>query len=222
MIDDEEDMITNVVDPLILEIYLYKSNYKDRLLISALKEKAYMVRMSDIEENDDSFFVRVEDVHYILRENFRKDIKQFESTPEKSLSNLVTSIYFIDSMIKSFGMLKYFKVNVSKSEVYTRKTKDVISFEFKVIHSRLHLPSFCTEEFLEKCQDIFRKVGFYKRDKFDKSPYFETTAVEFIDKLIQYTHNVNEEEAVYVDNILSILGSKIEKDNPVLLIIVED
>ena len=86
MIDDE-DMITNVVDPLILEIYLYKSNYKDRLLISALKEKAYMVRMSDIEENDDSFFVRVEDVHYILRENFRKDIKQFESTPEKSLSN---------------------------------------------------------------------------------------------------------------------------------------
>ena len=54
------------------------------------------------------------------------------------------------------------------------------------------------------------------------NPYFEITAVEFIDKLIQYTHNVDEEEAIYVDNILSILGSKIEKDNPVLLIIVED
>lgn len=221
MIDDEEDMITNVVDPLILEIYLYKSNYKDRLLISALKEKAYMVRMSELMD-DDSFFVRVEDVHYILRENFKKDIKQFESTPEKSLCNLVTSIYFIDSMIKSFGMLKYFKVNVSKSEVYTRKSKDIITFEFKVIHSRLHLPSFCSEEFLEKCQYIFRKIGFYKNDRFDKTPYFETTATEFIDKLIQYTHNIDEEEAVYVDNILSILGSKIEKDNPVLLIIVED
>jgi hypothetical protein len=222
MIDDEEDMIANVVDPLILEIYLYKNNYKDRLLISALKEKAYMVRMSDVVDDDDSFFVRVEDVDYILRENFIKDIKQFESTPEKSLSNLVTSIYFIDSMIKSFGMLKYFKVNVSKSEVYTRKSKDIISFDFKVIHSRLYLPGFCTKEFLEKCQTIFKKIGFYKKDIFDKCPYFETTAVEFIDKLIQYTHDVDEEESLYVDNILSILGSKIEKDNPVLLIIVED
>jgi len=222
MINNEEDEITNVVDPLILEIYLYKSNYKDRLLISALKEKAYMIRMSEMIEEDDSFFVRVDDVNYILRENFKKDIKQFDSTPEKSLSNLVTSIYFIDSMIKSFSMLKYFKVNVSKSEVYTRKSKDMIAFEFKVIHSRLHMPSFCTDEFLEKCQDIFRKIGFYKKDRFDKTPYFETTAVEFIDKLIQYTHNIDEEEAVYVDNILSILGSKIEKDNPVLLIIVED
>jgi len=222
MINNEEDEITNVVDPLILEIYLYKSNYKDRLLISALKEKAYMIRMSEMIEEDDSFFVRVDDVNYILRENFKKDIKQFDSTPEKSLSNLVTSIYFIDSMIKSFSMLKYFKVKVSKSEVYTRKSKDMIAFEFKVIHSRLHMPSFCTDEFLEKCQDIFRKIGFYKKDRFDKSPYFETTAVEFIDKLIQYTHSVDEEEAIYVDNILSILGSKIEKDNPVLLIIVED
>lgn len=222
MINNDEDEITNGVDPLILEIYLYKNNYKDRLLISALKEKAYVVRMSETIEEDDSFFVRVEDVHYILRENFKKDIKQFDSTPEKSLSNLVTSIYFIDSMIKSFGMLKYFKVNISKSEFYTRKSKDVISFDFRVIHSRLHMPSFCTDEFLEKCQDIFRKIGFYKKDRFDKTPYFEITAVEFINKLIQYTHTVAEEEAIYVDNILSILGSKIEKDNPVLLIIVED
>jgi hypothetical protein len=220
MIDDDEDMLTNVVDPLILEIYLFKNNYKDRLLISALKEKAYTVKSPDPE--DGSFFVRVEDVNSILNENFKKDIKQFESTPEKSLSNTVTSIYFIDSMIKTFSLLKYFKINVSDSEVYTRKSKDIITFDYRVIHSRIHLPSFCTPEFLQTCKSIFRKIGLYGSSNFDKTPYFETTAIEFVDKLIQYTHTITEEEAIYVDNILSILGSKIEKDNPVLLIIVEE
>jgi hypothetical protein len=118
MINPDEDMIANVVDPLILEIYLYKNNYKDRILISELKEKAHTVRIPEMEGT--CFFVRVEDVISILNTSFKKDIKNFGSISEKSLSNNVTSIYFIDNMIKSFESIKYFKVNVSNSEVYTK------------------------------------------------------------------------------------------------------
>lgn len=216
-----DDMITNVIDPLILEIYLYKNNYKDRILISELKEKAHLVKLdSDI---SNSFFVRVEDVISVLNTTFRKDIRGFESLTGKSLSDNVTSIYFIDNMIKEFGTLKYFKINVSNSEVYTRINKDSIYFDFRIVHSRINFPSFCTPEFLQKCQEIFQKIGVWKRDIFDKSPYFEISSQDLIDRLVKYIHTLeDEEEVAYVDNILLALGSKIEKDNPILLVIIEN
>jgi hypothetical protein len=221
MINPDEDMIANVVDPLILEIYLYKNNYKDRILISELKEKAHTVRIPEMEGT--CFFVRVEDVISILNTSFKKDIKNFGSISEKSLSNNVTSIYFIDNMIKSFESIKYFKVNVSNSEVYTRLNKDTITFDYKIIHSRINFPSFCTPEFLEKCKEIFQKIGVYKRDIFDKAPYFEIMSNDLIDKLVIYSQGLTDgEEMIYVENILMLLGSKVEKDNPILLVIVEN
>jgi hypothetical protein len=221
MINPEDDMITNVVDPLILEIYLYKNNYKDRILISELKEKAHMVRIPDQEKS--SFFVRVEDVVDVLYSSFRKDLQEFENTSEKALVKNVTSVYFLDNMIKSFEHLKYFKVNVSDSQVYSRLQKDTITFDYRVIHSRINFPSFCTEEFLEKCKNIFESIGLYDRGPFEKKPYFETTASDLIARLIRYSQNLeSDEEAFEIDNILMILGSKIEKDNPIVLVIVEN
>lgn len=221
MINSDDDMITNVIDPLILEIYLYKNNYKDRILISELRESAQVVKLPYLENN--SFFVRVEDVNSVLQTSFKKDIMGFETISEKSLSNNVTSIYFIDNMIKNFKSLKYFKINVSNSENYTRLEKNNIVFDYKVIHSRINFPSFCAPEFLEKCKQIFKLIGLYKRDVFDRSPYFETTANDLIDKLIRHMETLtDEEEMIYVESILSVLGSKIEKDDPLLLVIVEN
>jgi|NOAtaT_7_FD_contig_31_1443303_length_2364_multi_4_in_0_out_0_3 hypothetical protein len=218
--EEDDDMITNAIDPLILEIYLYKNNYKDRILISELKEKAQVVRIPNQETS--SFFVRVEDVVDVLHDSFGKDLKEFEGTSQKALVQNVTSVYFIDNMIKSFEHLKYFKVNVSDSQVYSRLQKDTITFDYKVIHSRINFPSFCTEEFLQKCKEIFSKIGLYKTGVFERSPYFETTAIDLIDRLVRYSQEITDgEEMVYVDNILMLLGTKIEKDNPIVLVIVE-
>lgn len=218
---ENEDAISNVMDPLVLEIFLFKNNYKDRLLISALKEKAHVVKLENLDEN--SFFVRVEDVNLILHDNFKKDIQDFVSTPAQSLSTSVTSIYFIDLMIQSFSKLKYFKVNVSNSEVYTRKSNNIIQFDYRVIHSKLDLTAFCTEEFLNICKEIFHAIGVYKQTPFEKAPYFEIQAQELVDKLADFAADYEEdsEEASYVSNLLSIIGPKIEKDNPLILVVVE-
>lgn len=217
----EEDILTSVIDPLVLEIFLFKNNYKDRLLISALKEQAHVVTID--EDNESSFFVKVEDVDDILHNNFSKDLKEFASTPEHSLSTSVTSIYFIGSMIQNFSKLKYFKISISNSEVYTRKSTTGISFDYRVIHSKLDFPSFCTPEFLEICRQIFSAIGVYKKTPFNKEPYFEIYANDLIQKLIDHGDTLEEEseELNYVANIVSILGSKLEKDNPQLLVVVE-
>jgi len=217
----EEDTLNSVVDPLVLEIFLFKNNYKDRLLISALKEQAHVVAIDG--DNEGSFFVKVEDVDDILHNNFSKDLKEFASTPEHSLSTSVTSIYFIVSMLQNFSKLKYFKISISNSEIYTRKSTTGISFDYKVIHSKIDFPSFCTPEFLEICRQLFGAIGVYKKTPFDKEPYFEIYANELIQKLVDHTDDLEEdsEELNYVSNIISILGTKLEKDNPLLLIVVE-
>lgn len=221
MTEPDDELLNNVIDPLILEIFLFKNNYKDRLLISALKEKAHVVKVEGTDDN--SFFVKVEDVDQILHRNFKKDIMDFDSTPSHSLSTSVTSIYFIDSMIQNFANLKYFKINVSNSEVYTRMSNDIISFDYRVIHSKLDLPSFCNEEFLDICKEIFAAIGVYKQTTFNKEPYFEIYANELIQKLHNHANTLEEEseELEYVTNIIFILGPKLEKDNPLLMVVVE-
>jgi hypothetical protein len=96
---DNEDMITSAIDPLILEIYLYNNNYKDRLLISELKEKAYTVRVPELEGT--SFFIRVDDMYEILNTKFKKDLRDFESTPYENLEQSVTSIFLLSLVVYS-------------------------------------------------------------------------------------------------------------------------
>jgi hypothetical protein len=221
MIDENEDMIISAVDPLILEIYLYNNNYKDRLLISELKEKAHTITVPGIAEN--AFFVKADDMMDILVTKFKKDLSEFESTPYDHLKDTVTSIYFIDNMLRSFDAIKYFRINVSDSQVYSRKGKDSISFDYKIIHSRVDLPSICTPEYLQNVKRILTRVGFISKDSFEKSPYFESSAREIISRLRSYSNDLEpeSEEHQYVTNLIFIFGNKLEKDNSIVLVIVD-
>lgn len=221
MNDANDDMVTNVQDPLILEIYLYTNNYKDRLLISELKEKAHTVKVPGIE--DSSFFVRVEDMYDILHTKFKKDLSDFDSTPLESLTQTATSIFFIDNMISSFSRMKYFRINVSDSPIYTRKKNDSINFDYRIIHTKIDLPSICAPEFLFECKRILEKIGILIRDPFNKQPYIETSAREIVNSLRGYASTLDPEgeEYQYVTNLQFIFGNKLEKDNSIVLVIVD-
>ena len=222
MTDGNGDMITNAVDPLVLEIFLYKNNYKDRLLISELKEKAQTIKIPGLENG--SFFVKTGDIIDILNTKFKKDLDNFESTPSENLNQSVTSIYFIDSIIKAFELVKYFRINVSESEIYSRKAKDSISFEFRILHSKIDLTSICAPDFLIEARRILKKLGFISSEAFAKQPYFEASARDLVNKLRSYYQMVDPEgeEAEYVSSLLIIFGNKLEKDNSIVLVITEE
>lgn len=218
---DNDNMLSNLVDPLILEIYLYKNNYKDRLLISELKEKARTVKVPGMETN--SFFVNVEDMVDILHGKFEKDIIELNSTSSESLANNVTSIYFIESMLNAFDKIRYFKICVSDAQNFSRKVNDTINFDFKVIHAKIDFTTFCTDESLEIFTSLFKKVGLYKTEKYEKCPYFEAEFSDIVTLMINYQNGLAEEDPdiLYVEDLFTIFGSKVEKDNPVVLVVVE-
>jgi hypothetical protein len=218
---NEEDAIANVIDPIIIEIFLYKGNYKDRLLLSELKERAHTIKIPGFD--DSSFFVKVDDMWEIINTTFKKDLKDFDSTPYDSLNSTVTSIFFIDSMIQSFNQLKYFRINVSDSPVYSRKKDDVISFEYKIIHSKVDLTEICSPESLLFYKTLFKKLGFLNENPFNPVPYIEIPARDFLTKIRNYLASIDQEseEAEYILYLQLIFGLKLEKDNSTILIILD-
>jgi hypothetical protein len=215
------DYVSGLIDPLILEIYLNNNNYKDRLLISDLKKRAHLVKLKDLDEN--SFFVKAEELESILLTKFSDDINEFDRLPNSSLPSNVTSIYFLNSMLREFRRVKYFRIYVSNSMNYTRKVEDKIVFDYKIMHSRIDLANRSTPEFLQKCADIFSEIGVYREEIFFEKPYFEIYAKDLFNKLNYYRATIDPESEEYFDiqDILLIFGSKLEKDNSTMLIIMK-
>lgn len=215
------DFVSGLIDPLILEIYLNNNNYKDRLLISDLRKRAHLVKLQDLDEN--SFFVKSEELEAILATKFQSDLKEFSTLPSSSLPANATSIYFLDSMLREFRRVKYFRIYVSNSSNYTRKVENKIVFDYKIMHSQVDLANKCTPDFLEKCEEIFSEIGVYREDLFFEKPYFEIYAKDLFNKLNYYRSSLDPESDEYyeVSDILLLFGSKIEKDNSTMLIIMK-
>ena len=217
MIDD----MNFVTDPLIVEIFLYKNNYKDRLLLAEMKEHARIVSPPFIDSN--SFFVQASEVFDILHDKFRKDIANFASTSGAEVAKSVTSIYFLNNLLSTYQTVKYIKVNVSDSPVYSRRVNDKINFDYRIIHSRVDLCSLLVEEDLHDIKNLLIEADVLKVEPFDKKPYFEIYARDLLLVLNSYSANLNQddEKNQLIQGLISLLGSKIEMDNSMLLIIIE-
>jgi hypothetical protein len=210
-----------VTDPLIVEIYLYKNNYKDRLLIAELKECAQLIY--NPEESENAFYVRADEIYDILRDKFKKDLQNFSSTSPKEISRSINSVYFLNNIINNFRNVKYLKVSVSDAEVYSRKVNDTINFDYRVIHSRVDFGSILTEEDRKDVKNLFIDCGLYQNEPFKTKPYFEITAEDFLSIISSYgsKFDPNDKNNLIINGLKSLLGPKIENDNPILLIIID-
>ena len=219
---NEEEQMAFISDPLIVEIFLYSNNYKDRLLIGELKERANLVKIGDVSEN--AFFVQTLELEHILHTTFRKDISNFASTSSNEINSSVTSVYFIDNILRTFPNLKYIKVNISDSQIYSRKVEDKIIFDYKIIHSKIDLANILTDADLFATKELLKDIGIYKVEPFERKPYFEIYARDLTFMLNNYANSFedeNAEEVMLVDGLVSLIGPKLENDNPILLIVIE-
>jgi hypothetical protein len=207
-----------MIEPLILEIYLNKQNYKDRLLINELKKSAKTVRVESLE--DSSFFVNAEEVHEILRAKYKKEVMNFESTPPSILQKTTNSIFFLESALRGFPRLRYFRIHVSDDE---KSAKEKVSVDYKIMHSRIDFANVLVPEFYEKVRYIFKKIGIFNPSYENPKPYIEVNVRELIIMLQKYSVNFEEGEEEYeaIFDIIDIFGPKLEADNSTVLIIMQ-
>jgi len=214
---------TILADPLIIEVYLYSSNYKDRILIGELKEEALLLSFDD--ENPNSFYVRASEVDDIINTKFKKDLWNFESTPVDQLGSTVTSVYFIDNLLGSFTQLKYIKFNVSDSPIYSRMNENYIDFPLRVIQAKINIPKLIGHSEAFDVRDLLIKSNLYKYDRFQKKPYLRANALLIHSKLNEYSDvnglDQNDDDYMLIDIIKSLIGDKLYEDQTELLLIIE-
>jgi hypothetical protein len=208
-----------IIEPIILEIYLNKSNYKDRLLINDLRKGAQIIKMVD--EDSSSFFVKAEDVEDIIYTKYRKDIQNLDSSPPSKIAFNGNSIYFIENALRSFAHLRYFRICVSDIEEI--KSSKESTFDYKVMHSRIDLANNLEEDFLHFCTTAFIDIGVYQPSHIDPKPYIEVSIRELYHRLYKYASQFDEESEEFLDiyTIMDILGKKIESDDSTALIIMK-
>lgn len=219
MIDnDGNDSISFMIEPLILEIYLNKENYKDRLLINDIKKNAQIIKLA--EHGPSSFFVRASEIEGILHTIYYDDIANFESTSQNDFEKAANSVYFLEAALREFPKLRYFRVKVSSNEKSAKKDS---KFDYKIMHSRVDLANSVNPEFLQNCKRIFTEIGLYKPSKFEPKPYFETQTKEILILLQNHMMNMDptEENHILISDIMSIFGHRLEKDNSTVLVIIE-
>jgi hypothetical protein len=100
---------------------------------------------------------------------------------------------------------------------------DKINFDYRIIHSRVDLCSLLVEEDLHDIKNLLIEAEVLKVEPFDKKPYFEIYARDLLLVLNSYSANLNQddEKNQLIQGLISLLGSKIEIDNSMLLIIIE-
>lgn len=214
----DSESITYMIEPVILEIYLNKENYKERLLISDLKKKVRRIPVPGLA--DSSFFVSAEDVHSILEEKYRKDIDNFETSTVKDFQKSANCVFFIQSAMRQFQNLKYFRVHVSDNEKSAHRDG---TFEYKIMHTKINIAESSTDEFIFECKRIFKKLGFYSPTVFNPTPYFECQIQDLINSILEYAYSFDEEDEEHLIclDLITAFGDKVRSDNPVTIIIME-
>ena len=218
MIDNESENFSFMIEPLILEVYLNKENYKDRLLINDIKKNAQIIKLP--EHGPSSFFVKASELEGILYTRYYDDILNFESASQSDFDKSANSVFFLEAALREFPKLRYFRIKVSSNEKSAKKDS---KFDYKIMHSRVDLANSVTPEFLVDCKRVFIDIGLYQPSKFEPKPYFEVQTKQLLILLQNHMMNMEptEENRILIDSIMNIFGHKLERDNATVLVIIE-
>ena len=203
---------TNAKYPLIVEVTMYKHNLGDNRLLSLVKRNA---RLSKINNSNNHFFVSCNDVQEILNNNFQDDLDHQNSLNDTKLVDDITSAFFLDSVMLTFKNLKYIKFNVSTSKNYTRRVGDTVSFDYKILHAKVDLPSLVSLNELESIQNLLIDIKFWSYDIFKPETFIEISSRDLISQINYHegTHNFMENHSLAIELLLDLIDSKLESDD---------
>ena len=206
---------TNAKYPLIVEVTMYKHNLGDNRLLSLVKRNA---KLSKINNSNNHFFVSCNDMQEILSDNFQDDLDHQNSLNETKLVEDITSAYFLDSVMLTFKNLKYIKFNVSPSKNYTRRVGDTVSFDYKILHAKIDLPSLISISELESIQNLLIDIKFWTYNIFSPQTFIEISSRDLIYQINYHEGRSNfmETHNLAIELLLNLIDSKLESDDTVV------
>lgn len=212
---------TNSFSPLVVEVTLYKHNLIDNRVLSEIRRNA---RLQKVAGSKTHFFISTNDVIDILESRFKDDILYQNGLNAEDLLDNINSAFFLHSVVTTFPNLKYVKFTVSGSKNYTRRKGNQISFDYKVLHAKIDLPSLVKDrKELKEIQSLLKHIKFWTYNPYQPQTYIECSSQDLISQ-INYYEGDNEEFmqdfSVPIGNLLKYVDMKLETDNSSLHLIV--
>jgi hypothetical protein len=211
--------------PIVIDITLHKYNHLDNRLWVQIKND-----LNYIDVDGDSVLVDVDELRNLIEVNYASMINTVKSVGSDFLHKKVNSIYFIYGILIDFSNLKFIKVTKSCDKKFTRLLEiegdKMLKFDFKVLSMTLRLHDWFYTEELKILNPILEELKILE----EGIPYNRIKLIDLVDSLEgwldremseQISETAKHDPVPLVTELIELIDPKIERDNPLLLLITD-
>ena len=204
--------------PTAIDVTLYKYNYIDNKLWAQIQND-----LDFIELGNDSIMVSSSQLKVILDRYYQNSINRIKSVGSDFLHKEINTVFFLYQLLMEMENLQYIKFTLSKDKKYSRIVENggvkMIQFSFKLLTATFRLFDLYDEFELPLVNTILEELDILEPGV----PYTRLNAKELYDSILFYLEDKDPEdtEAGIVTDILDILEAKIEKEDPLILLITD-
>lgn len=204
--------------PTAIDVTLYKYNYIDNKLWAQIQND-----IDFIELGNDSIMVSSSQLKFILDTYYQNSINKIKSVGSDFMHKEINTVFFLFQILIEMENLQYIKLTLNKDKKYTRIIENdgikMIQFSFKLLTATLRLYDLYEDNELPLVNQILEELEILEPG----TPYTRLNAKELYNSILVYLEEKDPDdiEAGIVTDILDILESKIEKEDPLLLLITD-
>lgn len=204
----------------VIDVTLFKYNHYDNLIFTKCLNQLDYLRV-----DDDSILVTPDQLQALFELNFEKDLRRINAITFELIHKDASSLFFLNKILEDFYRLKWVKLTLSKRRNFSRlvedfeKTSRQIKYSYRVVHSTIRLNELMDVDTILKLNSRFEGVGLLDK----KTPYSRRKLKTIIYGLESIMHNadIDEEEAEAISLLFDVIDSKLEGDNPDVLLVTE-
>lgn len=204
--------------PTAIDVTLYKYNYIDNKLWAQIQND-----IDFIELGNDSIMVSSSQLKFILDTYYQNSINKIKSIGSDFMHKEINTVFFLFQILIEMENLQYIKLTLNKDKKYSRIIEvdgvKMIQFSFKLLTATLRLYDLYEDDELPFVNQILEELEILEPGV----PYTRLNAKELYNSILVYLEEKDPDdiEAGIVTDILDILESKIEKEDPLLLLITD-
>ena len=204
--------------PTAIDVTLYKYNYIDNKLWAQIQNDTDFIELGN-----DSIMISSTQLKFVLDTYYQSSINKIKSVGSDFIHKEINTVFFLFQILLEMENLQYIKLTLNKDKKYSRiiETDGVkmIQFSFKLLTATLRLYDLYEDDELPLVNKILEELEVFE----EGIPYARLNAKELYDNILFYLEEKDPEdlEAGIVTDILDILESKIEKEDPLILLITD-
>lgn len=207
--------------PTTVDVTLYRYNHYDNQIWTLVKNE-----LDWIDAGEDMMIVYVPQLVQLIEERYQSMLNKIAALGGEFLHKDVNSIYFLYMMCHDMERLQYVKMTLSKKKKFNRMMtlddQKVLKFDFKVLTVTFRLAEFFSKQEIRLLNVVLERENILQKNV----PFSQFKLVDLVNKLDQIlTDNLTEEggsdEGDLIAGILDILDPKLERDNPLVMLVTD-